>query len=42
MMRFIPVEEDPKSFHHGTNFKALEEKSIEGKSSLEIDKKESA
>jgi magnesium-transporting ATPase (P-type) len=42
MMRFIPVEEDPKTFHHGTNFKALEEKSIEGKSSLEIDKKESA
>ncbi len=37
LMRFIPVEEDPKTFHYGTDFK-----SIEGKSSLEIDKKESA
>ncbi len=36
MMRFIPVEEDPKSFHQGIDLKA-----IEGKS-LEIEKKETA
>jgi Ca2+-transporting ATPase len=37
MMRFIPVDEDPKTFHHGTNLKT-----IEGKSSMEIEKKETA
>jgi hypothetical protein len=36
-MRFIPVDEDPKTFHHGTNLKT-----IEGKSSMEIEKKETA